>query len=95
MVGTGGKEDSGFDVHREDDFFDQPGFGSSRGGDGVAFDKLAEARFADAEESWESRARVESTLESDGMHCASTLEMIGVTLANRVCASGRLHVATH
>lgn len=95
-VGTGGKEDSGFDGHREDDFFDQPGFGSARGGDGGAFDKLAEARFADAEESWESRARVESTAEDDGMHCASKHagNGFGVALANHVRASVCLHVAT-
>lgn len=67
-VGAVGKEDSGFDGHREDDFFDQPGFGNARGGDGGAFDKLAEARFADAEESWESRARIESNTDNDGMH---------------------------
>jgi len=67
-VGAVGKEDSVFDGHREDDFFDQPGFGNARGGDGGAFDKLAEARFADAEESWESRARIESNADNDGMH---------------------------
>lgn len=78
LVGTVGKEDSGFDGHREDDFFDQPGFGSARGGDGGTFDKLAEARFADAEESWESRARVESATDNDGMHYESILEGIWV-----------------
>lgn len=60
LVGVVGKEDSGFDSHREDDFFDQPGFGSSRGEDTSAMEKLVEARFADAEESWESRARADN-----------------------------------
>lgn len=67
FVGTVGKEDAGFDGHREDDFFDQPGFGNARGGDGGTFDKLAEQRFADAEESWESHGRMESSTDNDGM----------------------------
>lgn len=75
-VGAGNKEESGFDGHREDDFFDQPGFGSARGGDGGAFDKLAEARFADAEESWESRGRGDGGTENEGMHSGSTVEWI-------------------
>lgn len=66
LGGKGGKEDSGFDGHREDDFFDQSGFGSSRVGDGGAMEKQAEARFADAEEFWESRARAESGGNNDG-----------------------------
>lgn len=66
LGGAGGREDSGFDGHRDDDFFDQPGFGITRGGDRGAIDKFAEARFADAEELGESRARAESGAVNEG-----------------------------
>ena len=66
MLCSGGKDDIVFDAHREDNFFDQPGFGNARGGDGGTFDKLAEARFADAEDSWDSRARSENSGYGDG-----------------------------
>ncbi|KAL3676449.1 hypothetical protein R1sor_026397 [Riccia sorocarpa] len=66
--GTVGKEDGLFDSHREDDFFDAPGFGDVRGGDGGVFDKLAEARYADAEgsDTWDAHTRSESAQDLEG-----------------------------
>lgn len=61
------KEDSGFDGHQEGNFIDQPGFGNARGGDRGVFDELAEAPSVDVEESWESRVRIESNIDDDGM----------------------------
>ncbi|KAL2608476.1 hypothetical protein R1flu_027049 [Riccia fluitans] len=66
--GIVGKEEGLFDSHREDDFFDAPGFGDVRGGEGGAFDKLAEARYADAEsnEAWDAHSRTESAQDLEG-----------------------------
>jgi hypothetical protein len=68
LIHAVGKEDGGFDSHREDDFFDAPGFGDVRGGDGGAFDKLAEARYADADggDTWEPHGRNESIQDMEG-----------------------------
>ncbi|CAM6091961.1 unnamed protein product [Calypogeia fissa] len=66
--GIVGKDEHLFDSHREDDFFDAPGFGDLRGGDGGTFDKLAEARYADADggDAWEPPGRNESVQDLEG-----------------------------
>lgn len=66
LGGSGGKDETVSDSHKDDDFFDQPGLSNPQGGDGGSFDKLAEARFADAEESWESRLCFERSTDNDG-----------------------------
>ncbi len=62
-------EDIVSDCHREDDFFNQPGFsnGIVHIGDGVASYKLCAARYSGAEaETWETGTCLEVTLDADG-----------------------------
>lgn len=66
LGGSEAKDETVSDSHKDDDFFDQPGLSNPQGGDGGSFDKLAEARFADAEESWESRASLEGSTDNEG-----------------------------
>jgi hypothetical protein len=66
LGGSEAKDETVSDSHKDDESFDQPGLSNPQGGDGGSFDKLTEARFADAEESWESRACLESSTDNEG-----------------------------